>query len=150
MIGQTDELLGGLNRLGDLWEWYFAAEPSVARGVQHFFQREILDRPQPVGEPIWLDAIWEVPTLGKDLGTGWEQAEHPDYKAIHWSTSHYPKLCCNGIRIGSPSSGIDQQQLPAAGVEVVDTVGAGDCFTAAMIIRFLKGRPLREINRNAN
>jgi fructokinase len=40
--------------------------------------------------------------------------------------------------------------LSAPDVEVVDTVGAGDCFTAAMIIGFLKGKPLPEINRNAN
>jgi fructokinase len=40
--------------------------------------------------------------------------------------------------------------LSAPDVEVVDTVGAGDCFTAAMIIGFLEGKPLREINRKAN
>jgi fructokinase len=33
---------------------------------------------------------------------------------------------------------------------VVDTVGAGDAFTAAMVVDFLKGLPLREINRHAN
>ena len=40
--------------------------------------------------------------------------------------------------------------LSAPQVEVVDTVGAGDCFTAAMIIGFLDGKPLSEINEYAN
>ncbi len=33
---------------------------------------------------------------------------------------------------------------------VVNTVGAGDSFTAAAIMGFLKGRPLAEINKHAN
>lgn len=33
---------------------------------------------------------------------------------------------------------------------VVNTVGAGDSFTAATIMGFLKGRPLAEINKHAN
>jgi fructokinase len=40
--------------------------------------------------------------------------------------------------------------LPAPDVEVVNTVGAGDCFTAAMVMGFLAGKPLNEINENAN
>jgi fructokinase len=35
-------------------------------------------------------------------------------------------------------------------VQVVDTVGAGDAFTAATVIGFLAGRPLDEINRTAS
>ena len=35
-------------------------------------------------------------------------------------------------------------------VEIVNTVGAGDCFTAAMIMGFLAGKPLNEINEHAN
>jgi len=35
-------------------------------------------------------------------------------------------------------------------VLVVDTVGAGDAFTAAAVIGFLNGRPLDEINRTAS
>lgn len=35
-------------------------------------------------------------------------------------------------------------------VEVVDTVGAGDAFTAALVRDFLRGLPLAEINRRAN
>jgi fructokinase len=41
-------------------------------------------------------------------------------------------------------------QSPAFPYEVVDRVGAGDSFTAAMIIQYLKGNALSEINESAN
>jgi fructokinase len=33
---------------------------------------------------------------------------------------------------------------------VVDTVGAGDAFTASLVVDVLRGLPLSEINRRAN
>ena len=39
---------------------------------------------------------------------------------------------------------------PGCAVQVVDTVGAGDAFTAAVVLGLLAGRPLAEINRVAN
>lgn len=39
---------------------------------------------------------------------------------------------------------------PPADCRVVNTVGAGDAFTAATIMGFLQGRMLEEINRHAN
>lgn len=41
----------------------------------------------------------------------------------------------------------DHPGLPAA---VSDTIGAGDAFTAALVVGHLAGRPLDEINRHAN
>jgi fructokinase len=35
-------------------------------------------------------------------------------------------------------------------VAVSDTIGAGDAFTAALVVGLLAGRPLDEINRHAN
>ncbi len=43
----------------------------------------------------------------------------------------------------------DRSELPAVAVEVVDTVGAGDAFTAALVVGMLHGRSLEEINRLA-
>ncbi|MDG3004448.1 carbohydrate kinase family protein [Paludisphaera mucosa] len=39
---------------------------------------------------------------------------------------------------------------PGLEVEVVDTIGAGDAFTATLTMGLLAGRPLDEINRRAN
>lgn len=39
---------------------------------------------------------------------------------------------------------------PGVSAEVVDTIGAGDSFTAAMTVGLLAGLPLDEINRRAN
>jgi fructokinase len=39
---------------------------------------------------------------------------------------------------------------PGCPTEVVDTVGAGDAFTAALVVGRLAGRPLDAINRRAN
>jgi fructokinase len=41
-------------------------------------------------------------------------------------------------------------EIPACPARVVDTVGAGDAFTAAMVVMHLEGRPLRECARFAN
>ena len=39
---------------------------------------------------------------------------------------------------------------PGLPVTVSDTIGAGDAFTAALVVGRLAGRPLAEINRHAN
>jgi fructokinase len=39
---------------------------------------------------------------------------------------------------------------PAAPAKVVDTVGAGDAFTAALLVGMLGGKSLDEVNRHAN
>lgn len=43
-----------------------------------------------------------------------------------------------------------QDEHPGCPVAVADTVGAGDAFTAAVVMGRLNGRPLPEINRRAN
>jgi fructokinase len=48
-----------------------------------------------------------------------------------------------------PQSG-NPIRVPAAPAHVIDTVGAGDAFTAAMVCLHLEGRPLRECARFAN
>ena len=40
-------------------------------------------------------------------------------------------------------------QLDTPKVKVVDTVGAGDSFTAALCVALLQGKPLREVHRKA-
>lgn len=51
-----------------------------------------------------------------------------------------------GSLLLSPGAASD---LPGEPVEVVDTIGAGDAFTAALVLGYLRGWPLDEINRYA-
>jgi fructokinase len=43
----------------------------------------------------------------------------------------------------------EKSDLPAPKVQVRDTVGAGDSFTAAMIVGFAKGEPLKKLHQQA-
>lgn len=47
-------------------------------------------------------------------------------------------------------AGATQDECPAPPTTVVDTVGAGDAFTATLVLGFLRGLPLPAINRHAN
>ena len=47
-------------------------------------------------------------------------------------------------------AGAAEDECPAPSTNLVDTVGAGDAFTATLVTDFLKGLPLGAINRHAN
>jgi fructokinase len=53
-----------------------------------------------------------------------------------------------GVDVSTPEG--EHFHEPAEPVKVVDTVGAGDAFTAAMVCLHLEGRPLRDCARFAN
>jgi fructokinase len=44
----------------------------------------------------------------------------------------------------------ERSELPAEPVKIVDTVGAGDAYTAALAIGLLDGAPLEKINTRGN
>ena len=47
-------------------------------------------------------------------------------------------------------AGDEESVEPATAVSVVNTVGAGDAFTAALVCDFLRGASLTDTNRRAN
>lgn len=47
-------------------------------------------------------------------------------------------------------AGDEESTCPAVPANVVDTVGAGDAFTATVVADFLRGMPLADVNRHAN
>ena len=44
----------------------------------------------------------------------------------------------------------EESVMPASPCELVDTVGAGDSFTAAFIMNYLKGKSIRESQKVAS
>ena len=62
------------------------------------------------------------------------------------------KLVCvtRGARGSLLVTGADFHEQPAIAVKVVDTVGAGDAFTAALVHEYLRGAGLATMNRTAN
>jgi len=53
----------------------------------------------------------------------------------------------DGCSVRTPAEAVEVPGIP---IRVVDTVGAGDAFTAALLARHLEGKPLREAARFAN
>ena len=47
-------------------------------------------------------------------------------------------------------AGAEESDSPALTTTAVDTVGAGDAFTAAVVVDFLAGLPLARVNAHAN
>lgn len=47
-------------------------------------------------------------------------------------------------------TGAEASWCAAPPTEVIDTVGAGDAFTAALVVDFMRGLPLTEMNAHAN
>jgi len=91
----------------------------------------------------------ELPILGQMLG----QTETDPVVLARWMIDRYGfKLFMltrgeRGSLLLTPDAMSDYRSRP---VQVVDTVGAGDAFTAAAVIGFLAGQPLEEINRTAS
>ncbi len=106
-----------------------------------FFEREWIARSLCHAKIVKLNDE-EVPTLSQMFATG----PHSDLEYARDLLATHPKLelvCvtrgANGCLAVSRSEVID---LPGIAVQVVDTVGAGDSFTAALIQTRLAGWPL--------
>lgn len=90
-----------------------------------------------------LDA-WPAEYIG-GVGGYWRQRLLPAIlsdKAVY-AVTRGP----NGCVVGDVRQDVD---LPGIHVQVVDTVGAGDAFTAALLTQTLEGKPLVEAARFAN
>lgn len=90
-----------------------------------------------------LDA-WPAEYMG-GVGGYWRQRLLPAIlsdKAVY-AVTRGP----NGCVVGDVRQDVD---LPGIPVQVVDTVGAGDAFTAALLTQTLEGKPLVEAARFAN
>jgi fructokinase len=115
---------------------------------QTFFSKEIIEGSLGVADVLKLneDEIW---VLGEMLGLGGEDMAAVSREIL----SRYGlKVVCvtrgeNGALLVSENEVADE---PGEKAEVVDTVGCGDAFCAAMVAGILKGKPLKTIAREAN
>ncbi|MEH0155372.1 carbohydrate kinase [Limibacter armeniacum] len=89
----------------------------------------------------------ELPILAYEMG--WEVSDefvlpklirHFDLELVAFTKGENGSILINDS---------DVSELPTPKVEVADTIGAGDSFTAALIIGLLMNKPLQEIHQKA-
>ena len=92
----------------------------------------------------------ELDVLGSELGL--DHGDIPSFAAD--ATRRYPHVSLVCVTRGGKGAVLwtreAQSQLGGLDVSVVDTVGAGDAFTAGLVHGLLAGRPLPEIGQLAN
>jgi fructokinase len=122
---------------------------------QHFYSRGLIEQSLQAANVLKLNDD-ELPTLAGMFGlTGF--AEHQIKHQIEW-LAHTFSLRLVAFTRGANGSQLYQKDnnevrwsdCPSRPVKVVDTVGAGDSFTAAMVLGLLRRMNLDEINTIAN
>jgi fructokinase len=122
---------------------------------QQFYSRGLIEQSLQLANVLKLNDD-ELPTLAEMFGlTGF--AEHQIKHQIEW-LAHTFSLRLVAFTRGANGSLLYQKDknevrwsdCPSRPVKVVDTVGAGDSFTAAMVLGLLRKMDLDEINTIAN
>jgi fructokinase len=129
-----------------------AARPGALRVFDVNLRPPFVDR-EVVAESLDMANVLklndhELPELAAMVGirgsvreTMAELARHFDLSVVALTRGHGGSLLlADGL----------WSDLPGRPVEVVDTVGAGDAFTAALVVGLLAGRTLDDINHHAN
>lgn len=115
---------------------------------QHFHNRESIERSLELASAVKLNED-ELPVVASLCGI--RPARTPatlEALARRYGLQLVALTCGPGGAI--LVAGDEESVEPAAAVGVVDTVGAGDAFTAALVCDFLRGVSLTEANRRAN
>lgn len=115
---------------------------------QTFYSREILAESMKLANIVKLNHE-ELPRVVRLLEL--ENCGEPD-SACCLLIAHDLNLVCvtrgtEGSVLISPA---ERSEHPGFKVEVADTVGAGDAFTAALVHEYLRGKQLAQINETAN
>ena len=115
---------------------------------QHFYDRDVIERSLTLASAVKLNDD-ELPIVAALFGID----ESPLSMMLRDLMSRF------NLRLGALTRGADgavimagneESTYPAVPTKVVDTVGAGDAFTATLVFDFLRGRKLVDINRHAN
>jgi fructokinase len=129
-----------------------AARPGALRILdmnlrQTYFSGEVVEASLRLADIVKFNDE-ELPVLAGMLGLRGSAREQMEELARR----HALRLVCltrgaNGSALFSQGQWADDPSQPA---EVKDTVGAGDAFTAALVLGVLAGKPLEAVNRRAN
>lgn len=115
---------------------------------QRFYSAETLSESAQLAHIIKLNHD-ELPVVVKLLGVPF----HDEESAAKWLRHTYAsKLVCvtRGVKGSLLVGEYAMNQHPGCPVEVVDTVGCGDAFTAALLYHYLRGASLSAMNEAAN
>lgn len=115
---------------------------------QNFYDAEVVDTSLRLASAAKLNEE-ELPIVAELCGVRASSQEELLAGLVRKYELRVAALTCgpDGALLMTPDGESECAALPT---RVVDTVGAGDAFTATMVIDFLRGVPLAEINRHAN
>ena len=130
-----------------------AARPGTARIFdvnlrQAFYSAKVLSESLKFADIAKLNAE-ELPHVVELLGIP-HHGEQPSAERLRFA--YGLKLVCvtRGARGSFLVSEFERHEHPGFRVQVADTVGAGDAFTAALVHHFLRGAGLAAMNEAAN
>lgn len=128
---------------------------------QHFYSKELIEESLRLCNILKINDE-ELVTVSQLFGSGFPE-NNEDFSSI-WKNFDFQGACCsilkeynlgmliltcgvNGSYVFTPNGEISQQGTPK--VEVADTVGAGDSFTAAFVSCILLGKTVKEAHKRA-
>jgi fructokinase len=115
---------------------------------QHFYDTETIESSLQIASALKLNGE-ELPIVAKLCGI---KARAPRDILMEMMSRY--ELRFAALTHGSEGALLiaagEESECPAVPTTVVDTVGAGDAFTATLVFDFLRGLPVGEINRHAN
>ena len=115
---------------------------------QQFHSAETINASLGLATAVKLNAE-ELPTIAEACGVG-AVDEKETLMALMTRFDVRLAALTRGPRGALLIAGETANECQAPDTMAVDTVGAGDAFTAALIVGLLKGGSLAEINRHAN
>jgi fructokinase len=115
---------------------------------QQFFDRRTIDASLQVASAVKLNEE-ELPKVAELCEIYASTPRHMLRELVERYDLRLAALTC-GVGGALLIARDEESTCPAVPTKVVDTVGAGDAFTATLVPDFLREMPLAEVNRHAN